>query len=314
MKRRTLAIANPRSAGGATGRRWRSVEALLRAALGGIEVELTHAPRDAERLAREAVRAGYERIVVAGGDGTLSEVATGLLSAGLGHDAEIGILPLASGGDLARTLGIPRSLPAAIALLRDGVGRRIDAGLARYADADGSQCSRYFLNAASAGVSGLVMRFVNRSRKPLGSRAAFLLGSLRGLAAWRRSAARLRVDGELLCEGDLVLAAASNGCYFGGGMRAAPGARLDDGLFDVQWIGDLSRAQLLARLPRLYRGTHLGVAGVRCARGRVVELEMLAPGSAAEAIPIEVDGEQLGALPARFELLPGAVSVVAGPA
>ena len=122
------------------------------------------------------------------------------------------------------------------------------------------------------------------------------------------------MDGELLCEGDLVLAAASNGCYFGGGMRAAPDARLDDGLFDVQWIGDLSRAQLLARLPRLYRGTHLGVAGVRCARGRVVELEMLAPGSAAEAIPIEVDGEQLGALPARFELLPGAVSVVAGPA
>ena len=159
MKRRTLVIANPRSAGGATGRRWRSVEALLRAALGGIEVELTHAPRDAERLAREAVRAGYERIVVAGGDGTLSEVATGLLSAGLGHDAEIGILPLASGGDLARTLGIPRSLPAAIALLARTASAAASTPASRATRTrTARECSRYFVNAASAGVSGLVMR------------------------------------------------------------------------------------------------------------------------------------------------------------
>lgn len=314
MKRRTLAIANLLSAGGSTGRRWRRIESELRAALGSIEVEFTRAPRDAERLTREAVRAGYERIVVAGGDGTLSEVATGLLSAGLAHQAEIGILPFASGGDLARTLGIPRSLPAAVALLRDGVARRIDAGLARYVDADGSQHSSYFLNAASAGVSGLVMRLVNRSRKPFGSRAAFLLGSVRGIAAYRPAAAQLRVDGALVCEGELVLAAASNGCYFGGGMRVAPGACLDDGLFDVLWIGDLPRAQLLARLPRLYRGTHLGVAGVRHTRGRVVELEAAVPGAAAAAIPIELDGEPLGAVPARFEVLPGAVAVVAGPA
>ncbi len=316
MFRRTLVIANPQSAGGATGRRWRQVESALHATLGKLEVELTRAPRDAERLAREAVRAGYERIVVAGGDGTLSEVATGLLSAGLAHHAEIGILPLGSGGDLARTLGIPRSLPDALALLRDGKARRIDAGLARYSDSTGAERSSHFLNAASAGVSGLVMRFVNQSHKRLGSRATFLLSSLRAILAYEAQAVRLRVDGELVHEGRLILAAASNGRYFGGGMQPAPDARVDDALFDVLLLSDMSRVKLLVHLETLYRGAHLSLRGVLSLRGRVVELEPAerAPdlaGARASPVPIELDGEPLGTLPACFEILPGAISVVA---
>ena len=124
---RTLVIVNPFSRDGATGRRFAGIERRLREVLGPLEVERTRGPRDAERLAREAVRAGVERLIVAGGDGTLSEVASGLLGAGLGAYARIGVLPFGTGGDFVKTLGIPRDLERAIACIAEGKVRRIDA-------------------------------------------------------------------------------------------------------------------------------------------------------------------------------------------
>ena len=116
---------NPFSRNGATGRRWASIERKLRDALGELEVEQTRAPRDAERIVREGVLDGVERVVVAGGDGTLSEIATGLLAADLANRAEIGVLPLGTGGDFLRTVGVPRKLDDAIRCLREGKPRRI---------------------------------------------------------------------------------------------------------------------------------------------------------------------------------------------
>jgi len=98
-------IVNPRSRNGATGRRWGSLEQKLRAEFGAFESEFTRGPRDAERIAREGVRAGMERVLVAGGDGTLNEVASGLLGAGLGGYAQVGILPL---GTVTETLNSAR--------------------------------------------------------------------------------------------------------------------------------------------------------------------------------------------------------------
>ena len=103
-------IVNPKSRGGATGRRWPSIEAKLRDTLGAIDVEPTRGPRDAERIAREGVRAGVELVIAAGGDGTASEVVAGIVGAGLGAYAELALLPLGTGGDLARGLGLEGSL------------------------------------------------------------------------------------------------------------------------------------------------------------------------------------------------------------
>ena len=118
MARRTLVIVNPHSRGGVTGRRWQALERRLREVLGALEVEPTRRARDAERIAREGVRAGIERLVVVGGDGTLGEVATGLLSAGLGGYAELGLLPLGTGGDFSRTLGVPADVEGALRSIR----------------------------------------------------------------------------------------------------------------------------------------------------------------------------------------------------
>lgn len=305
MSARTLVIVNPRSRNGVTGRRWKKLEVDVRRALGPLEVEHTGGPRDAERLAREGVRAGVERVVVAGGDGTLNEVVTGLLAADLGRYAQLGVLPLGTGGDFARSLGVPHRLQEALELLSRGETRRIDAGRITYYDASARETRAYFINVASLGISGLTDRLVNEAPKSLGGTVSFMIGTIRAIARYRGAPVVLRVDGELVHEGPLVLATAANGAWFGGGMHVAPGACLDDGWLDVVIVPELSKRQLLAKLPLIYSGKHVNDPGVRSMRGRVIE-------AVAEvgSVLLDVDGEAMGSLPARLEALPGAIEVV----
>jgi diacylglycerol kinase (ATP) len=308
MAVRTLVVVNPRSRGGATERQFASLEPRLRDCLGSFEVEWTRAPRDAERIAREGVRAGIERIVVAGGDGTTSEVVSGLLGAQLGSYAEVAPLPLGTGGDMLRTLEVPRQLDRALQGIAAGSSRKVDAGRVRYTDREDCQRTAYFLNATSFGVSGLITELVNRATKALGGRVSFLLGTLRGIARYQPEEVRIRVQGELVHEGPLVLGTAANGRFFGGGMQVAPRAEPTDGLFDVVVIPGFSKARLLRELPRIYRGTHLAVPEVSLYRGQQIEADA-APGR----VWVEIDGEPLGTLPARIEVIPAAFSVLGSP-
>jgi YegS/Rv2252/BmrU family lipid kinase len=305
MAARTLVVVNPKSRSGATRRRLARVLAALRDALGPLEVEATRGPRDAERIAREGVRAGIERIVVAGGDGTASEVVTGLLAAELGRYAGIAVLPLGTGADWIRTLGVPRELDRAVAAIAEGRERALDAGRVRFRDRDGRERTTYFANITSLGVSALVTELVNRTTKAFGGRASFLVGTLRGIARYRPRPVALRLDGALVHEGPLVLAAVANGRFFGGGMQIAPRAVPDDGLLDLVFVPDVGALRLLRDLPRLYAGTHLELPEVGSRRGRRVDAEA-EPGS----VWIEVDGEPLGTLPASVEVLPGALRVL----
>jgi len=298
-------IVNPRSRNGVTGRRWKVLQARLRAALGPFDVEHTRAPRDAGRIAREGVRAGVERVIVAGGDGTVNEVVSGLLAAELGGYAELGVLPLGTGGDFARSLEIPRGLDGAIEVLAAGKARQIDAGRISYLDAASRSASAYFVNVASLGISGLIDQLVNRATKRFGGGVSFLIGTIKAIARHRSEHVTLRVDGEVVHDGPLVLAAAANGRYFGGGMYISPEARLDDGLFDVVLISDLSKRKLLSKLPLIYSGKHLDDPVCRFLRGRVIEAEA-PPG----AVLLDIDGEALGALPARMDVVPNALSVI----
>jgi diacylglycerol kinase (ATP) len=305
---RTLLVVNPASRAGATERGFAALERTLRAALGAYDLAWTKGPRDAVRIAGEAATAGYERLLVGGGDGTASEIATGLLGAGRNEDVTLGFLPLGTGGDLLRTLGVPRSLAGALAILREGKAREIDAGRLDYTDDDGQAAQTFFVNETSAGLAGLVAQRVTRATKALGATGSFLLGTLRALASHRPHAARVCVDGALVHEGPLVLATASNGRYFGGGMHAAPNASPTDGVFHTVIIPGMAKAELLARLPSLYAGTHLAAPGVRELRGRVVEVEPLA---GAEPQRFECDGEALGTAPLRAEIVPRALRVIA---
>jgi YegS/Rv2252/BmrU family lipid kinase len=300
---RTLVIANPASAAGRTERVLPQLEPELGRAIGEHETVWTRGPRDAERIAREAVRAGVERVVVAGGDGTAAEVVTGLLGASLGSYAEVAFLPLGTGADFHRTLEIPREPGAAIAALASGKGRRIDVGRVHYVDENGAERTSHFLNVASAGLSGVVTRHV-RGSKALGARLAFLIGTLGGLLRFRPPAAVVRADGVEVFRGGIALVAAANGRYFGGGMLVAPEARPDDGLIDVVIVPALPKRVLVTRLPRLYAGTHLAVKGVALHRARRVEIEPVG-----EPALGEVDGEPVARLPMTVEVVPGALQV-----
>ncbi len=300
-------ILNPRSGGGSAERRFAGIESRVREVLGPYELERTRGPRDAVRITREAVRAGIERVVVAGGDGTVGEAVTGLLESGAPSSAQLGILPLGTGMDFSRSHG-SIDLDTALDWLSGGKARPVDAGRITFRDPRGEERRVGFLNVASFGVSGLVVELVNRSPKFLGGRISFLLGTLRALLRFRCRPVKIRLDGEDIYEGAPVLCAVANGAWFGGGMHVAPAARLDDGLLDVVIVSQVSKPGLVARLPSLYRGTHVEDPIVSQHRGRVLEAAA-EPGT----VPLEVDGDPLGTLPIRVELLPGALSLL-GPA
>jgi YegS/Rv2252/BmrU family lipid kinase len=299
----TLVIVNPVSRGGRTGRLWPEIEPKLRAALGPLRVEWTRARGDAERIAGEAV-AGAERVIVAGGDGTASEVATGLLRDGSPARAAVGLLPLGTGSDLPRAIDGPRDLDRTLAALASGRRRMIDAGRIGVASG-GSTSTRYFLNAATAGITATVVESVGRAARRSGhGLLTYAAAGLAGLARWTSVDARITVDGRVEHDGPLVFAAACNGRYFGGGMHVAPDAEPDDGLLDVVIVPGMSRATLLRHMPRLYRGTHFAVPGVRMVRGTRVEIASEA------AVDAEADGEWLGRLPASIDLLPRAIELL----
>ena len=277
----------------------------MRSALGPVESSTRARPATAERLAREAVRAGIERIVIAGGDGTLGEVASGLLGAGLGGYAEIGLLPFGPGGDFARSLSLPREFEPALEVLAAGRTRTVDAGRVRFRGQRGEERVAHFANVSSFGLSALVTELVSRTPSLLGPSATFTLGALGAILRHRSEPVTLRVDGETMHEGPLTLATGANGRWFGAGMQVAPEASLDDGLLDVVIVKGLARPTLLAKLPKIYSGAHLRDPVVRLLRGRCIEAD-----SPAGRVPIELDGEPLGTLPARLEVMPAALRVI----
>jgi diacylglycerol kinase (ATP) len=305
-----LIIVNPASAGGATGRAWPGLASEVRRHFGAFAVAFTEKGGEAADIAERETRAGRAFIIACGGDGTISEVANGILRAGAG--AELGVLPSGTGGDFRRTLGVPARGPDAARALREGEARLMDAGRVTFASGRGEEESRFFVNVASFGMGGDVIRRV-KSREGLPAGAARLLGGKVSFAAaalqasltFEKPAVRVSLDGGAHSQLRVANFCVANARYFGGGMKIAPKALVDDGLFDVVAVGDISALTVLANSYRLYLGTHLGMQQVQHARARRVRAES-ADGS---VVKLEVDGEIAGQLPAEFELLPRALRV-----
>jgi YegS/Rv2252/BmrU family lipid kinase len=300
-----LIIVNPTSAGGATGDAWPGVASELSTHFGAFRVAFTKSRGDASQIAFTAAREGTRLVVACGGDGTISDVANGILEAGT--ETELGILPSGTGGDFRKSLKIPTRTSEAALLLRRSRTRKIDVGRVSYVGHDGETESRYFLGVASFGMSGEVIRRVKQNdRGWLQGKASFALAMLQTTLASEGTTAMVKLDEreeKRLTVSNLCIA---NARYFGGGMKIAPEAKLDDGLFDVVSIGDLGAMKILTNAPQLYLGTHLGMQNVNHALARRVEAR---PVREAEKIAIEVDGELPGFLPATFEIVPRALRV-----
>ena len=305
-----LIIVNPASAGGATGGAWPGLASDVRRHFGPFEVAFTERGGEAAEIAEREARAGRRFVIACGGDGTVSEVANGILRAGAG--AELGVLPSGTGGDFRRTLGVPSRAADAARALRVGVTRVMDAGRVTFTDERGVEASRFFVNVASFGMGGDVIRRVKtRAGLPggaarlLGGKLSFAAAALQATFTFEKPAVRVSLDGGRESRLTVANFCVANARYFGGGMKIAPTAKVDDGQFDVVAVGDVSAPTVLANSYRLYLGTHLGMREVHHARARRVA----ARPAGGETVKLEVDGELVGRLPAEFEILPGVLRV-----
>jgi diacylglycerol kinase (ATP) len=247
------------------------------------------------------VRRGATTLVVVGGDGTVHEVADGLLKAGLAAEVDLGLLPLGTGRDFARSLRIPRRLDAAVEVARNGRVRTIDVGRATSTTPAGD-ATGYFVNFAGAGISGAIASRANRTTKALGGRLSFLWATVVVFSRWQPAELGIEIDGQPR-RARLFEALAMNGDYTAGGMWMAPDAAPDDGGLDVVLIGDFSKTEFVTTFPKIYRGRHVSHRKVEIVRAR--ELRVGAP----SPLPVVLDGEQPGTTPVRFELVPSALRV-----
>lgn len=308
-----LVIVNPESAGGATRDVWPGIASDLRSHFGPFTVAFTESPGQGVELASQAARKGVKLVIACGGDGTISEVANGILEAGT--EAELGILPSGTGGDFRRTIEIPARPRDAARILRRGQTRLIDVGRVTFINSAGVEDSRYFLGVASFGMSAAVIERVKENEaewlpssapKWLSGRIAFGTSMLR--TAMQSPATKVVVQLDDEHERHLTVAnfCVANARYFGGGMKIAPEARLMDGWFDVVSIGDLGTRKILTNAPRVYLGSHLSLDRVDHTLAKRVVARPVAKG---DEISIEVDGELPGHLPATFRIIPAALRV-----
>lgn len=227
--------------------------------------------------------------------------------AGLDEKPTVAIVPRGTGWDFVRTFAIPRKIEAAAEVALRGESRDIDLGRATFRTWDGSEASSVFANIGSVGMSGAIAQRANSTTKLLGGKVSYLWATLAVFSRWTATEVELRVDDEER-RGKMFDVVVANGRYFGGGMEICPEALPDDGLLDVLTIGDLTKRDLMTTMPRTYRGSHLPHPKAELLRGSAVTV------SSPSALPVELDGEQPGTTPVRFEVLPRALRLRVPPA
>jgi len=306
-----LVIVNPKSASGSTRDKWSQTASDLRAHFGPFSVTFTKSQGDGIDLAERAANSGRQFIIACGGDGTINEVANGIMRSG--KDVELGVLPSGTGGDFRRTLGLPLTNREAAAALRDGTTQKIDVGKVTFLDLNGNTVSRYFLNVSSFGLAASIIKRVKSAKifdwlpiDGVRGRANFAASTLREVLELDPTTVRVRIDADEEKTLQTINFCIANARYFGGGMMIAPEAKINDGFFDVVNIGDISTAKIILNAYTLYRGTHTDLKEVKSTLAKRIEVSALDP---SHEILLETDGELPGKLPATYEIIPNALRI-----
>lgn len=283
--RAVTVVCNPTARGGRSARALGAVQATLLGHGLDVDVVCSRSPEHAGELALAAAADGRE-VAAFGGDGMVRLIAHALR----GSDTVLSVLPGGRGNDFAAVLGIPRDPVAACSVIADGEVRALDVG-----DADGHT----FLGIASIGLESEVTRRANAAPR-IGGDAVYAWATLAGLAHWRPARLDVTVEGETRSFTGYLAGAANSG-RFGGGMRLAPDASLDDGLLDVVVIEDHPKLRFLLNAPKVFKGTHVGDPNVHVLRARSVTLDADRP------LDVYADGEVISATPSSITVVPGAL-------
>ncbi len=243
-------------------------------------------------------------VVAVGGDGTVNEVACGFFDGQrpVAPSAVLGVIPHGTGCDLARAMGIERTIDDACASLAGRRFRVIDAGIVHFIGHDGRAAERVFVNVVSFGCGGAVAYAIASSvAKRVGGRLGFMLTTGAALLRYRDQPVTVSIGNAAPKQMKITNVAVCNAQYFGGGMWVAPFAKVDDGRFDVTIWGGFGLKDLILKRRSIYDGTHVCDPGTRLHRATKVVA------SSQELVPLEVDGESVGSLPATIQILPRAL-------
>jgi YegS/Rv2252/BmrU family lipid kinase len=306
--RNLFVILNPAADRGRTAALAPMVRRELRRGRRPFEIALTAGPGHAAQLAEGAARAGWEAVVAVGGDGLVHEVVNGLMRAARdGCRAALGVVPAGSGNDFAKLLSVPGHHPdLAIQRVLAAEPRGVDVGRVNRCVAQRTPpVPWYFTNGVGLGFDAQVAVEAAKIRRLKGF-AIYAAAVARTLRRLRSPRMRVELDGREIADRPLVLATLGNGACHGGSFWLCPGARLDDGLLDVLTADGRSVWEVMALLPKVLGGRHLGERGVAVERGRVARV------SSDEPLPLHADGERVaaGVTDIEVEVLPGALPVL----
>jgi len=301
MRLKTQVIVNPESNKGRTRKRWGEIRDGLRSFIREFKFEFTEKPLHATEIARQAIKDGTELVIGVGGDGTMNEIANGFFEDRriINPETTLGVVPAGTGCDLTKSLNIPAALKDALKVITEAPSVRMDVGKVRFRSNAGGDEERFFLNVADFGLGGEVVRRVNEQRLQRKA-SSYVRCLVTTMIQYRNKRVRIRVDGENLPEGEYLIGAVANGKIFGKGMKVAPGARLDDGLFDAVLVKGFRFFEFCRHGWKLMNGSHITHPKVTVIQGSKVE----AWPEENEDVLLELDGEQLGRLPATFEIIP----------
>lgn len=284
-------LYNPKAGRGRTLRNIVEAERYLRAQGAQVDCEPSASPADLSRLAAEASRGDYGRVVVCGGDGTVNLAVRDFdLDRGT-----LAVIPMGSGDDFARVTALPRKLRAACDVVLNGTVREVDVALAN---------GIRFLGVAGLGFDSEVASYANEHVRFLRGSAIYLYAIFRVLPRFTPHRVRLITPGSSRDE-EMMFACVGNSRQYGGGIRITPDARIDDGLLDLCLVHRTTRVQLLKTLPRAYAGSHVRSPFVETARGAHFRFESERP------MVVYADGERITSTPVTFELAPQKLRFVA---
>jgi len=269
-------------------------------AIGPHELLLTKVPGDATRLARQAVANGFDRVIAAGGDGTLNEVVNGLV--GAPRRVEMGLLPLGTANDFARTVNIPPDLEGAAAVLEAGRKQEIDVVKLTPSESP----AHYFINVSAGGFSTKVDKNIDKQTKVTWGSLGYAISALKAFPELEPYEATLTFDDEPSVTVLIYNLVVANARFVGGGIPVAPEADLGDGLFDVIVFRAVTLTRLMTLVPKAMLGQHLDDDDVLYRRAGRFEVSSQPP------FELNTDGEVIGRCPATFEIVPRAITFVVG--
>jgi YegS/Rv2252/BmrU family lipid kinase len=296
-------VVNPQAGGGKGKKFWqKKAEKKMKKANIAFQAKYTEYQGHAIVLVTEAIRNGFRKIIAVGGDGTYNEVVNGIFLQQHTKTEHItlAVLAIGTGNDWIKTMDIPKNIDKAIDVIQHGVPYIQDIGLATYHKAD-KKYQRYFLNVAGIGFDAYIAQRLEENGKRFG-KLTYLTELILGVFKYKNRL--IRIKNEAVDTEERIFMMAVSLCqYFGDGMRIAPNAIPNDGLFDITLIKDVTKMDVVKELRYLYSGNFQNPK-IETSRTDFISVD------SKEDVYLQLDGELLGACPIAFEIIPNSLKVL----